>query len=196
MCAFPLEAAASFEADPELLAAEAERRKHARFPLGLRGRYMLADGAEFACESVDIAVGGVSLRGPRPGRVGERVVAYLEGLGRIEGVVVRRTRDWFAIELRATARKFERLGERIELLVKGGEIPLPVKESASGDEWTSLEVGGVKLSAKLIDISMEGATLAVNAQPPIGSQVLVGQLPAFVARHLPGGIYVDFDASL
>ena len=32
------------------------------------------------------------------GDMGERVVVYVQELGRVEGVVVRRSDDWFAIE--------------------------------------------------------------------------------------------------
>ena len=54
----------------ELTEDGVDRRRHERFPLTLTGRYMLPDGAEYPCESSDVAVGGLSIKGPRPGRVG------------------------------------------------------------------------------------------------------------------------------
>ena len=49
--------------------------------------------------------GGVSVMAPVFGRVGERVVAYLEQLGRIEGTIVRSNDSGFAMAINATPRK-------------------------------------------------------------------------------------------
>jgi hypothetical protein len=61
---------------------------------------------------------GVAIEGVPVGAVGERVVAYLDELGRIEGRVVRRSEDWFAIELVATPTKRERIDEKISAIVR------------------------------------------------------------------------------
>ena len=174
----------------ELTEDGVDRRRHERFPLTLTGRYMLPDGAEYPCESSDVAVGGLSIKGPRPGRVGERVVCYLEGIGRLDGVVVRRTRDWFALEVRATSRKLERLGERLEWLLAGGQAPKP--NAAGEDEWVTLIHEGESHPAKLVDVSIHGATLSTELAPAVGSAVLVGQISAVVTRHFAGGLCVDF----
>ena len=69
---------------------ESERRRHDRVVLTLPGRYLLADGMEFPCEIVEVSSVGVAIRGPMVGDLGERVVGYVQELGRIEGVIVRR----------------------------------------------------------------------------------------------------------
>jgi len=46
------------------------------------------------------------------------VIAYLEVLGRIEGKIVRRSEDWFAIELVATPQKLDRLDEKISAIIR------------------------------------------------------------------------------
>src|SRR5271165_3943999 len=40
-----------------------DRRWHARIPLALRGRYMLADGREYACVTRDVSRMGVAIEG-------------------------------------------------------------------------------------------------------------------------------------
>jgi hypothetical protein len=45
---------------------------------------------EFPCEIVEVSSVGVAIRGPMVGDLGERVVGYVQELGRIEGVIVRR----------------------------------------------------------------------------------------------------------
>ena len=89
-----------------------ERRRHDRVVLTLPGRYMLADGKEFDCQIVDVSPVGVAVRGPLAGDLGERVVAYVEELGRIEGVIVRRSSDGFAMELRVSSNKQHKLATK------------------------------------------------------------------------------------
>ena len=97
-----------------------ERRRYTRLPLTLRGRYMLEDGSEFPCETQDISPIGIGIRGFSAGAIGDRVVAYFDGLGRIEGRIVRRAHTWFAIDITATPRKLERLAEKIKRMVEKG----------------------------------------------------------------------------
>jgi len=114
---------ASSDADPTSRSA-IERRRSARTPLTLRGRYMLEDGSEFHCETLDISPIGIGIRGVAAGAIGDRVVAYFDGLGRVEGRIVRRAHTWFAIEITATPRKLESLTNKINRLLgnetKGG----------------------------------------------------------------------------
>ena len=67
-----------------------EQRRHPRIKLTLSGRYMLADGSEFPCETVDVSPFGLAIKGRTTGVLGERVVAYIQDLGRVEGEIVRR----------------------------------------------------------------------------------------------------------
>jgi PilZ domain len=96
----------------------ADRRRYARIPLSLRGRYMLEDGREYPCATRDVSRLGIAIEGVPVGAIGERVIAYLDELGRIEGRVVRRSEDWFAIELVATPQKLDRLDGKISAIVR------------------------------------------------------------------------------
>jgi hypothetical protein len=103
---------------PTISAAAAERRRHVRIPLKLRGRCMLEGGREYTCVTRDISRMGMSIEGVPVAAIGERVVAYLEQLGRIEGRVVRRAKGWFAIELVATPQRLELLDEKINAIAR------------------------------------------------------------------------------
>jgi hypothetical protein len=48
----------------------------------------------------------------------------------------------------------------------------------------------------LIDLSMLGAALHVDAAPPIGSPVTIGKTSARVVRHFATGIALEFDEAL
>src|ERR1700744_1253076 len=78
-----------------------ERRRFQRVRVNLLGRYMLADRREFPCQVVDMSPGGMSLVVPVSGETGERVIAYVDHLGRLEGRVVRGLLNGFAMTISA-----------------------------------------------------------------------------------------------
>ena len=78
---------------------------------------MLEDGKEFPCQMLDVSPIGIGIQGFVAGGIGDRVVAYFDGLGRIEGKIVRRAHTWFAIDISATPRKLERLADMISRMV-------------------------------------------------------------------------------
>ncbi|MDP3321676.1 MAG: PilZ domain-containing protein, partial [Bosea sp. (in: a-proteobacteria)] len=69
---------------PRTAARTAERRRHHRMKVVLLGRYMLPNRMEYPCQSIDISPGGVHLAAPARANPGDRVIVYLEHLGRIE----------------------------------------------------------------------------------------------------------------
>jgi len=81
---------------------------------------MLSDRREHDCQTVDISSSGVAVVGPAKGAIGERVVAYFDRIGRVEGMVVRHFGECFAVEMRASALRRDRLDLQIEALVKSG----------------------------------------------------------------------------
>src|ERR1041384_8749698 len=86
-----------------------ERRRHQRVKVNLLGRYMLPDRREFPCQVVDMAPGGMALQAPMAGQPGERVIAYVDHLGRLEGKIARTFENGFAMTISATLRKRDKL---------------------------------------------------------------------------------------
>jgi hypothetical protein len=102
-----------------------ERRRFARVKLALPGRYMLEDRREFPCQTIDVSVGGLCLTAPVPGAIGEKVVAYFEALGRIEGIVVRLHEFGFAISASMSAAKREKLVNQLTWLANRQYLARP-----------------------------------------------------------------------
>jgi hypothetical protein len=48
----------------------------------------------------------------------------------------------------------------------------------------------------LINLSIVGAAVSVDAAPPIGTRVAIGRTPARVIRRLAMGVAVEFDEPL
>jgi hypothetical protein len=178
-----------------------ERRRHPRSTLTLQGRYMLSDGSEFPCETVDVSPGGIAIRGVKPGQPGERVIVYIEDLGRIEGGVLRSASGLFTVEIRAPSKKQERLAETIAWLVKNKDEGLGNRRNrrrldAAQEPILLRTVDGLTFAAKLIDVSITGAAILVDVVLPIGAHVSIDDKPASVSRRFPGGVAVTFHEAI
>ena len=90
---------------PVILPLAQERRRHQRVKVNLLGRYMLADRREFPCQVINMSPGGMAVIAPVAGATGERVIAYVDHLGRLEGVIARQIENGFAMTIAATPRK-------------------------------------------------------------------------------------------
>src|ERR1700730_19062691 len=93
-----------------------DRRRFQRVRVNLLVRYMLADRREFPCQVMDMSPGGMALVAPVSGKAGERVVAYIDHLGRLEGSIVRVYPNGFAMSIAATSRKRDKLAAQLTWL--------------------------------------------------------------------------------
>ena len=90
-------------ANKKFLPAAEERRRFQRVKVHLLGRYMLPDRREFPCQVINMSPGGLALLAPGIGNVGDRVIAYLDHIGRVEGKITRIIDNGFAMTVGATA---------------------------------------------------------------------------------------------
>ena len=176
----------------------AERRRHARVDVKLLGRYMLADRREFPCQTVNMSPGGLSIDAPVRGDIGERVVVYLDELGRVEGRIARHTERGFAIQMTMPLSKREKIANQLTWLLNrdtlGGTenrsheriIPLRLRSILRID-------GDNEHIVQLIDVSVSGAAVSTSAKPALGTKLKLGQTPGEVVRHFEGGFAVRFD---
>jgi hypothetical protein len=174
-----------------------DRRRHRRVPVAILGRYMLASRQEFPCQSLDVSPGGLSLVAPVRGIVGERIVVYLEHLGRIEGQIVRHTELGLALSIGATLRKREKLAAQLTWLANRQSLGLPEDRRHERIVPRNAAVllkaqGRAEMAGRLIDVSLSGAALTVVHRPPIGAVVTLGRTAARVVRHFEGGVAVEF----
>ena len=93
-----------------------DRRRHQRVKVTLLGRYMLRDRREFPCQTIDMSPGGVLLFAPVKAEVGERVVVYLDQIGRVEGLVARHVENGFALSISVPVMKREKLADQLTWL--------------------------------------------------------------------------------
>src|SRR6185436_3006640 len=99
-----------------------DRRRHKRISVTLLGRFMRESKEEHACKLIDISAGGAAIVSPVPVPVCERVVAYFDHIGGIEGEVVRLFDGGFAIKINATRHKREKLAAQLTWLANRSEL--------------------------------------------------------------------------
>src|SRR6201995_3624919 len=179
------------------LPAAEERRRFQRVRVHLLGRYMLPDRREFPCQVINMSPGGLALLAPGIGAVGDRVIAYLDHIGRVEGKITRIIDNGFAMTIGATARKRDKLAAQLTWLANRDILNLP--EDRRHDRIVprnpiavlTLE-DGTKMTCRIIDMSLSGAAIAAETRPPARSTVMLGQVAARVVRYLEDGFALEF----
>src|SRR4030042_89605 len=101
-----------------------ERRRHRRVPVTVFGRFLPEDKQEYPCQVINMSAGGMAMLAPVTCETGERIVAYLDNLGRIEGIVVRAFEGGFAVRILASLYKRERIANLLTWLVNQKSLGL------------------------------------------------------------------------
>ena len=175
----------------------ADRRRHKRFEITLLGRFMRSSKHEYPCKLKDISVGGAAMMSPVDVVMGERIIAYFDHLGGLEGLVTRLFEGGFAIQFTATAHKREKLAAQITWLINRDEqrgidarrherIVVP-------DRLSMLKLeNGTEIECRVENVSLSGASVATTARPPVGSELMLGRLRSLVVRHHENGLGLAF----
>jgi PilZ domain len=174
-----------------------ERRRHQRVAVQVMGRYMLESRREFPCQTVDISPGGLSILAPVLGNLGERVVIYLDQLGRVEGTVTRHFQNGFAIAFSATMRKRDKLAAQLTWLANRQILGLPEDRRHDRNQPRNARTvitldDGQQVVCRLIDVSTSGASVSTDLKLAMGQRIVVGKLPGKIVRMFEGGVAVEF----
>jgi hypothetical protein len=174
-----------------------ERRRFFRAPVVLDGRMLDPLGREHDCRTADISPGDARIAAPMVLDVGHRVVLYLEGVGRVSGVVARRCgENEFAIIFDGSAHKREKLAETLMWLLNKSRLDAdeaPRRASASPHTARLETEDGRLIDGEILDFSLTGVTVRCAKAPPLGAWVRVGAVHGRVARWVEGGFAVDFE---
>src|SRR5687767_15850632 len=93
--------------------AGVERRRFQRVKLNLLGRCMFPDRRECPCQLVEISPGDALFVRPFCGESGERVIAYIDSIGRLEGMILERVDNGFLMSISASQRKRDKLADTL-----------------------------------------------------------------------------------
>jgi hypothetical protein len=177
--------------------SRAERRNFQRVRVTIYGRFMLEARTEHPCQVVDMSPGNVAFRADRIGEPGEKVIAYLDHIGRVEGVVTRTLDDGFAMTVIASERKRDKLAAQLTWLANKHELDLPEdrrhERVAPRNPMSMLKLGdGRQYQCRIIDLSLSGAAVEIDVKPALGVQVILGTMRGQVVRHFEDGVAIEF----
>ena len=182
------------EAPDRELSAD-ERRRHRRVDLTLKARVLKEDGVEEPCLVINISAGGVLLKAVNPPQAGEKVVVYIDDVGRHEGLVIRSSKHHFAVDYRARRAKSKRAADSLTYAVNTPHMRLDRRATPRirTDQPTVLTLeSGESIACEMLDVSLTGASIEINPRPPLGSMVTLGKMLAKVVRRHEKGVGVVF----
>jgi hypothetical protein len=179
--------------------SRAERRQFQRVRVKIYGRFMLEDRSEHPCQVIDMSPGNALLRADRTGVLGEKVIAYIDHIGRIEGVVTRTQDDGFAITIIASERKKDKLAAQLTWLANKHELDLPEdrrhERVTPRNPVSILQLGdGRQYQCRIVDLSLSGAAVEIDVKPSLGMPVSLGTMRGRVVRHFEDGVAIEFAA--
>jgi hypothetical protein len=174
-----------------------EADRFQRVKVSLLGRYMLSDRREFPCQVLEMSPGEAMVIAPVAGMVGERVIGYIDHLGRIEGHVQAQIEGGFTMSIDASPRKRDKMAAQLTWLANKDLLNLPEDrrhERVVPDIRHSYVVldDGRRYNCKIIDISLSGAAVELDVRPAMGTPVTLGRMRARVVRHFQNGVAVEF----
>lgn len=149
---------------------------------------MLQDGSEYQAETIDASLSGISFRSAVVPYRGQRVIAYVSDLGRIEGIATRVSREGFAISVAATRYRKDKIAgaltwAQLEQLGSRATDRI-VPTIRQGNLFTQNALHAVEI----LNVSTGGAAVKSDVFLPLGSTVRLGDYAALVLR-VENGIY-------
>lgn len=135
---------------------------------------------------------------PVVGKIGDRIASYFGEFGNLEGHISDTTAGGFLLELSMSGAMREKFASKLTWLeskLKDPGVQDGRKQAriipASPHSTLTFADGAVR-SCFVIDMSVSGAAVCAEVQPPIGMPLAVGACVGRVVRHLPDGFAVKF----
>jgi hypothetical protein len=152
----------------------------------------------FACRTTRISPDRMLLAVPVVGRIGDRIAPVFGDFGKLEGVISDTTGGGFLLELAMDASMREKFASKLSWLEKKQKNPgiADVRKQAriipASPHSTLTLADGSTHSCFVIDMSVSGAAVSAEVQPPIGMPLAVGACIGRVVRLLRNGFAVQF----
>jgi hypothetical protein len=168
------------------------------------GRYSLSDLRNargerriFACRAVHLSPCAVALAAPVKGKVGERVIAHIDRLGKLEGPISRLLEHGFVMSIAANPEERERLAAKLVWLEnhKNHEVQdrRVDRRTMPGNPHSKMILADGRVESCLVlDLSVSGAAVSADTVPDIGTTLAVGSIVGRVVRHFVDGFAIQF----
>ncbi len=181
-----------------------ERRDDVRIMARIPGNFSLADRWDtygdrrvFPCRAVNLSPHWIALTSPVRVKVGERVIAQIDHLGKLEGAVISVLEHGFMMSITTSNDNRDSIAAKLEWLEKHKNHDASDRRAAPrelpADLYSDLILpDGSRETCRVLDISISGAAISAATAPEIGTVVTIGTVLGRVVRHVKGGFAVEF----
>ena len=173
-----------------------EKRRHRRIAIPLVVKMLLEDGTEEEAIVRDISAGGAALLSESHPAPGTKIIIYIQGVGRMESTVVRDHPHGFAVDFNCSRTKRERVADKLTWIVNKARLGLSEEGlslgGVKGQEADLVLSTGISLPCRIVELSLNGASVQIAPRPAIGAEVTLGRMRGTVTHHLPEGVDIEF----
>jgi hypothetical protein len=172
--------------------------------VSIPGRYSLADRRDargerrvYACRAVYLSPYEIALAAPVSGKIGERVLADIDKLGKLQGPLIRQLKRGFVMSVAANEENRRGLAAKIAWVESNKNHDTPNQRvgdrTIPANPYSKLVFGDGSVETCLVlDYSVTGAAVSADTVPDIKAVLAVGSVVGRVVRHFEGGFAVKF----
>lgn len=179
----------------------AERRQFERHMISRPTRFISRTDLETCGHTIDVSEGGMAIAADTSADIGDEIVAYPEGLGRLAGIVVRKFDGGIGVCFTMSEGQRTSFAKRISSAITGMPYLRLFENRSSRRIGMNLpavafladDSGG--FDCIIVDMSQDGARLRADLRPDLGDHIRIGTLLGVVRRHTEDGFAVEFRAS-
>ena len=152
----------------------------------------------FACRTTRVSPFRMMVEVPVMGKIGDRLTSYFPDFGNFDGYITDTKIGAFLLELEMTGAMREKFASKLTWLEKRQKNPTirDVRKDAriipASPHSTLTLADGTVHGCFIVDMSVSGAAVSAQLQPPIGMPLAVGACIGRVVRLLPDGFAVKF----
>jgi hypothetical protein len=182
-----------------------ERRAEIRVDIRIGGKFSLANKRDatghrrkFACRTINISQSAMVLAAPVAGAIGERVIAYFEEFGELNGAIIRVFDGGFAMKIAASPKDRARFWDKLMWLKESQSLKVSDRRRhkriiPQEPRSTLVLSDGRILECFVIDMSASGVAVSADVVPSIGTPLAIGKVVGKVIRHFDDGFAVRFN---
>ncbi len=161
------------------------------------GRFMLPDHSEHPCRIGGITPDSAEIITDARIENGARIVAYIDEIGRVEGVAEAVRGEGFTLVFSLTPARREKIVRRLEWLSgnargENAEQRRHPRYQPKDSKSAITLADGRSYPCEVLDISLSGASVRTHVLPAIGTHVMLGKTHGRVVRHHENGLGVEF----
>jgi hypothetical protein len=182
-----------------------DRRAQVRVDIHIPGTFSLANKRDaagnrrkFACRATNVSESAIALITPIAGEMGERVIAYFEEFGELNGAIIRIFDGGFVIRIAANKKSRAKFQQRLLWLKDSKDLNVSDRRThkriiPQNPRSSLILHDGSVVECFVIDMSASGVAVSADIVPEIGTPLAVGKVVGRVIRHLEDGFAVRFN---